>query len=429
MPGRTHTTSEYVVDNTMEKSGWMLRGTLLLVLLINTQHTNLSRALQFDRAEIGPVVSSSSTTDSSTTESVTDTQTTQTSDTQAPTTSITDSPPTTEFKSSSMATESSSSTTATTPPSVVVSDMEKYTRTKTAFKDIQNELKKFNDNLQQNREVPALLQPASLMSLFKRHSSRQVTTDPIDNICSQPQTQACTELQDNLKDIDTLTGEFNSNPSTWTTSQMQRLEGDNKKLNTSLTEVSTNDIQKESFNTFYDEMNKDLEEGIKKADNKIDDINKTESDSIIFVAVFGSIGGLMVVALFAGMGFVIYKKKAVVNKSGKKKSAKMPGDNIPLESSHSPANFDVHNNPADSHGRSPPPRHPPLQRNVYKKPTADPYSRPAADPYSRPSAPRRDDIYSRPHASRSDRYYTPDDVRSGNQQSRRPQGGGLPRVY
>ncbi|KAK3878587.1 hypothetical protein Pcinc_016800 [Petrolisthes cinctipes] len=401
----------------MAKSGGMLRGILLLVLLINTQHTNLSRA-QFDNTENGIELTSSSTTDSSTTEGGTDSQTTQTSDTQAPTTSITHSPSTTEVKSSSMSPEPSSSTTTT--PQSVVSDKEKYTRTKEAFTDIQNELKTFKGNLNQNRAVPALLQPASLMSLFKRHSSRQVTKEPIDNICSQPQTQACTELQGNLKEIDTLTGEFNSNPSAWTTSQMQRLEGDNEKLNKSLADVSPNDIENESFNIFYEEMNEDLNEGIKKADNKIKDLNKTESDSIIFVAVFGSIGGLIVVALFAGMGFVIYKKKAGVNKSGKKRSAKMPGDNIPLESSHSPANFDVHNNSADSHGRSPPPRHPPLQRNVYKKPIADPHSRPA---------PRRDDIYSRPHASRSDRYYTPEDVRSGNQQSRRPQGGGLPRVY
>lgn len=53
----------------------------------------------------------------------------------------------------------------------------------------------------------------------------------------------------------------------------------------------------------------DLNEGIQNADQEIKGLEKNEKDSIIFVSVFGTIGGLMVVALIGGAGFVIYKKK------------------------------------------------------------------------------------------------------------------------
>lgn len=68
----------------------------------------------------------------------------------------------------------------------------------------------------------------------------------------------------------------------------------------------------------------DLSEGIQNADQEIKGLERTEKDSIIFVSVFGTIGGLMVVALLAGTGFVIYKKKTggsikIKSPAGKKK--------------------------------------------------------------------------------------------------------------
>lgn len=151
-----------------------------------------------------------------------------------------------------------------------LTEKEKYSRTKTAFQNIQSNLTTFAGELESNKssrvikQQPTFLQPASLMlSLLRGHSSGQVdtkqeeepTTDPINTICPTDPTQECLDLELTLRDIDSLTVEFNDDPGAWTTSQMLSLEGDSRTLNDSLNGDEPPGVDKESFTTLVDQMN------------------------------------------------------------------------------------------------------------------------------------------------------------------------------
>lgn len=89
----------------------------------------------------------------------------------------------------------------------------------------------------------------------QQQQKEEPPTDPIDTICSENPTPQCSDLELTLRDIDSLTMEFNNDPGAWTTSQMLSLEGDSRTLNDSLNGDVPPDVDVESFTILVDQMN------------------------------------------------------------------------------------------------------------------------------------------------------------------------------
>ncbi|XP_064103447.1 syndecan-3-like isoform X2 [Macrobrachium nipponense] len=365
----------------------------------------------------GPPTPPPGPTTTTTTSSITTSPTTTSSTTTSPTTtsSITTSPTTT----------SSITTSPTTTPKPKTKK-EVLEETDTVLQNINSTLQEFQDAL--TRAEATTTTPKPETSVLKREDLAQplidlmhfkgVLAEESTSICVEKAEQSCKDLEKTLNDIDDQLQILKSNVDSWDQENLNRLMLLNSTLYDQMSYATTPafinaNLDKTETNRRLESMEKSVEDAKTAVQNEIDSLNEG-SDGVIFAAVFGTLGGLIIVALIAGIAF-----RAI--KSSKNKTEKNTEHNKLSEASVPVEGFlrdqdnlgYVDDEPARTRDDVYPmqnfSRPAPLAKDPYRRPQ----TRPVEDLYAKPLTSRRPQIspiprnnYSRPGSPAGDNYYS-----------------------
>ncbi|XP_064111546.1 PH domain-containing protein DDB_G0287875-like [Macrobrachium nipponense] len=259
--------------------------------------------------------------------------------------------PTTSTTTTPITTSTTTTSTATTSPTTTPKPKTKkevLEETDTVLQNINSTLQEFQDALTSAEATTTTPKPVSSTetSRLQREDLRRPLIDLLHfkivlaeaeesrGICVENADPKCKALEKTLNDIDDQLQILKNNIDSWDQENLKSLTSLNSDLNDQMSYATTPafinaNLDKTETNRRLESMRQNAEDAQKAVQDEIGSL----TDGVIFGAVFGTLGGIILVALIANIAFrAIKNNKNKKNKEYNKIStASMPVDGFPRD--------------------------------------------------------------------------------------------------